>query len=141
MSTPSRIGAYVANFVPDNSGRTITQAYQVISATSGTVNLIPTAQDNFFNFTTALAGNMTINVGVTYSTLSNTGAVTTGYNALICDNITIMLNGGASPFVLTYGSNIMGSGATLSVAASKPTIVKGIFNGTEYICSTITANS
>lgn len=136
----SRVGAYVPNFTPDNTGRTILQSYQPITATAGTVNLVPNSQINYFNLTNTVSGAMTINVAATYSAIADNGyGQTVNYYNQICDEIAIFLNGGASAQTITYGLNIAGSSATFSTGVNTPTLVRGHFNGTEWIVSHITA--
>jgi hypothetical protein len=127
-TTTSRIGVYVPNFVPDNTGRTITQAYLTSTASTGSVTFVPTAQEQYITLSTALTGAMTINIGTTASI--NGGS-------MICDSIHIMGVGGTNPYVLTLGTGLNSANATYSIAANKAFIVNGIFNGTNFIGSTI----
>ena len=139
-TTTSRIGAYVPNFTPDNTGRTLMQSYQVITATAGTVNLVPTSQISYFNFTNALAGSTTINVSATYSGISSNGAGTSVYYYnQICDEIVIFLNGGAATQSVTFGNNIASSAASINVPNNVPATIKGYFNGTEFVASSVIA--
>lgn len=134
----SRVGAYVPNFVPDNTGRTITSAYATYSLTTGTLTVVPNAQYNYYQLPNATTGNITINVTATYSTMDITGNnATVAYGPQICDQIFFLLNGGGS-HVVTYGSNITGTTGTFSLVNNKPTVIRGLFNGDKFICSSVT---
>ncbi len=129
-TTNSRIGAYIKNFTEDNSGRTITQTYATFSNVSGTVSVVPKAQYNYYVFPNPITATLSINVGITYSTVDPVGNPTVSYNSQICDNVTFMFSGGATANIV-YNQNIMGSATTVVLSNNKPTIITGIFNGTE----------
>lgn len=122
LTTTSRISANTTpNFYQDNTGITIDQGYFGVTATSGTVSIVPTTQFTYVNLSNALTGNISLSINATYS--------------LICDKIEVLLTGGASPYVVTYAGDITSTGTTFSATANKYAIYKGTFNGTKFIGS------
>jgi hypothetical protein len=130
-------------FVADNSGRNIQRTYATYSISTGTQSVAPNADLCVYNFVNPLTGPLTINVTATYSYQSGaTGSTTNiGWTPRICDEIVLMFNGGATTYSITYGSNIKGAATTLSIGTNLPAIVKGVFNGTEYIVDSVVATS
>lgn len=121
-TTNSRISANTTpNFYQDNTGITINQGYFGVTATSGTVSIVPTTQYTYINFSNALTGNVALSINATYS--------------LICDKMSVMFNGGSSAYVVTYAGDITSTGTTFSMTANKYATYDGIFNGTKFIGS------
>lgn len=118
-TTNSRIAPYVPNFIQDNTGRTIGQSYTVATASSGTYSFYPSEQKTYLNFTSALTGNMALVINATAS--------------LICDELTVLLKGGASQYTVTISGDITGVTSSITIPASKNAVYQGVFNGTSFI--------
>ena len=120
MSNTYRIGKNTTpNFYQDNTGRTINQAAFGVTTTSGTVSISPTAQISYINFENAATGNIALSINATASQ--------------ICDELFVMFNGGASPYVVTFAGNVSNTSATFSLTANKTALYQGVFNGTNFI--------
>jgi Tfp pilus assembly protein PilX len=133
-TTNSRIGAYVANAVPDNTYRTVNRSYITyanatgVTYSQGTQTVTPTAEQSVFNFTTALTGALTLNCNATSST----------FPSYINDKIEVFFLGGSATYSVTYGTGLVGAAATVAIAPNKYAHISGTFNGTYFICDSVT---
>lgn len=103
----------------ENTGLSMEEYYKGLTATSGTVSVVPTAQFAYYNLVNNLTANTYINVNATYS--------------LINDQMTVLCTAGGNTFSLLADTTSNVRFTTVVVNANKAVAVNLIYNGTNYI--------